>query len=183
MERKLFFVQLRRTISPSCRRGPTIRQFRQCWGGWHFPVGAQDQQAWYRSLKLDSLNQRLAIEEPKLGLVGTANIVSIDWQNRTAFHGMLIGDESVRGKGVALDAVMALMRFVFNEMGLFRLDSDIIEYNAASIKFYTEKAGWRREGVREGWFFRNGRRWDKVIVGITADEYRDHSHKTGYWQD
>lgn len=141
-------------------------------GGWHFPVGLSDQRRWFEGLRFDSNNQRFAVEADGLGLVGTANLVSIDWQNRTAFHGMMLGNPEVRGKGIARDVVMTVMRYAFEELDLFRLDGDMIEYNVASLKLYTEKCGWRREGERVGWFHRGGRRWNKIIVGVTRDDYR-----------
>lgn len=150
-------------------------------GGWHFPVGEQDQRKWYQGLNFNSDNQRFAIETPDMGLIGTANLVSIDWQNGTGFHGMLLGDKGVRGKGYALDTLMTLMRFAFEEVGLYRLDSDIIEYNVASLKFYLEKAGWKREGVKKGWYFRKGKRWDKIVVGVTKEDYENVCKVTGYW--
>ena len=150
-------------------------------GGWHFPVGEQDQKKWYQSLSFNSDNQRFAIETPDLGLIGTANLVSIDWQNGTGFHGMLLGDKDVRGKGYALDTLMTLMRFAFEEVGLYRLDGDMIEYNIASLKLYLEKAGWKREGVKKGWYFRKGKRWDKVVVGVTKEDYENVCKATGYW--
>lgn len=150
-------------------------------GGWHFPVGEQDQRKWYETLNLNSTNQRFAIATPDLGLIGTANLVSIDWQNRTAFHGMLLGKKDVRGKGYALDALMTLMRFAFDEVGLYRLDGDMIEYNIASLRLYLDKAGWKREGTKRGWYFRKGKRWDKIIVGITKNDYENLCEKTGYW--
>lgn len=142
-------------------------------GGWHFPISASDQRKWFESLSFSSTNQRFAIEFPGRGIVGTANLVSIDWQNRTAFHGMLIGDPSLKGKGVALDTVFSIMHYAFNELDLERLDTDIIEYNSRSLEFYTRKCGWKVEGVRPSWYFRKGRRWDKLIVGITRSQYEE----------
>ncbi len=150
-------------------------------GGWHFPVGEQDQKKWYQSLSFNSDNQRFAIETSDLGLIGTANLVSIDWQNGAAFHGMLLGDKDVRGKGYALDALMTLMRFAFEEVGLYRLDGDMIEYNIASLKLYLEKAGWKKEGIKKEWYYRKGRRWDKVVVGVTKEDYADICKVNRYW--
>jgi RimJ/RimL family protein N-acetyltransferase len=150
-------------------------------GGWHFPVSEQDQKKWFQTLRFDSNNQRFAIDTAEMGLIGTANLVSIDWQNGTAFHGMLLGDKNVRGKGYALDTLMTLMRFAFEEVGLYRLDGDMIEYNVASLKLYLEKAGWNKEGVKKGWYFRKGKRWDKVVVGVTRDDYKNLCDETKYW--
>jgi RimJ/RimL family protein N-acetyltransferase len=150
-------------------------------GGWHFPTSARDQQAWMASLSCQSTNQRFAIDAGELGLIGTANLVSIDWKNRNAFHGMLLGDKA-SGKGLALDTVMALMRYAFDELGLERLDGDMIEYNAPSLRLYLERCGWVREGVRERYYHRKGRWWDKVIVGITRERYLEHAAATRYWE-
>ena len=167
---------------PSLQKWSNDPSIQTMLGGWHFPVSEQDQEKWFKSLSFSSVNQRFAIEAPDLGLIGTANLVSIDWQNRNAFHGMLIGEKDVRGKGYALDTLMTLMKFVFDEMGLHRLDTDIIEYNKASLKFYLEKAGWKKEGVKKDWYFRGGRRWDKVVVGITKEDYEEHCKLTKYWE-
>ena len=150
--------------------------------GWHFPVSARDQLAWFNALDLRSSDQRFAIEHPEAGLVGTANLVSIDWVNRTATHGVMIGDPGQRRKGLAMDAVMAICRYAFDELGLHRLDSEIIEYNDVSQKFYIEKCGWRKEGVRPGWFFRKGRRWDSILIGIDRETYAGHAAKLRYWE-
>jgi RimJ/RimL family protein N-acetyltransferase len=151
--------------------------------GWHFPVSERDQLAWFNALDLRSSNQRFAVDHPDHGLVGTANLVSIDWANGTATHGVMIGEAAHRGKGIALDAVMALMRHAFDELRLHRLDSEIIEYNAASQRFYIDKCGWKKEGVRPGWFFRKGRRWDSILIGIDRTLYAEHAANLGYWAD
>src|SRR4051812_19405359 len=66
-------------------------------GGWRFASSMAQTQAWFDGLARDPLNQRFAIEVADAGLVGTANLVDIDWKNRNAFHGMMIGDPSMRG--------------------------------------------------------------------------------------
>ncbi len=109
----------------------------QYWlGGWQFPVGSEDQKKWAASLSIQSAHQRFAIETQELGLIGTANLVDIDWKNRHAHHGMMLGDINNRGKGYGVDTIMAMMRYAFDELGLERLDSTIIEYNSSSIRAY-----------------------------------------------
>jgi len=140
-------------------------------GGWHFPTNMNDTQKWFASLSVSSLNQRFSIHTEELGLIGTANLVDIDWKNKNAFHGMLLGDKEIRGKGFAVDTVMAIMKYAFEELGLNRLDGSIIEYNEASIKMYVGKCGWKREGIKRNWYFRNNRYWDCILVGVTREDY------------
>lgn len=154
----------------------------QYWlGGWHFPTNLDDQQKWYSSLSANSLHQRFIIETRDLGIIGTANLIDIDWKNRHAHHGMMLGDKEIRGKGYAVDTVMAIMKYAFEELGLVRLDGSMIEYNVASIKMYLGKCGWKEEGQKKNWYFRKNRFWNSIIVGITKEDYIEHIHNTRYW--
>jgi RimJ/RimL family protein N-acetyltransferase len=154
----------------------------QYWiGGWHFPASMEDQKKWFQGLSVNSLNQRFVIETKELGIIGTANLINIDWKNKNAHHGMLLGDKETRGKGFAIDTVMAVMKYAFEELGLNRLDGSMIEYNEASLKMYVEKCGWKREGIRRNWYFRKNRFWDSIIVGITREDYFDLISKNNYW--
>lgn len=146
-------------------------------GGWHFPTSMEDQKKWFSKLSANSLHQRFVIDTDELGIIGTANIVDIDWKNKNAFHGMLLGDKNIRGKGFGIDTVKAIMKYSFEELGLERLDGSIIEYNLASLKLYTEKCGWEIEGRKKKWYFRNNKFWDKIIVGITKDNYLNLSDR------
>lgn len=166
---------------PSLNRWANDPEIQHMLGGWHFPTSMRDQDAWFSSLNCKSVDQRFAIELPGLGMVGTANLVSIDWKNRNAFHGMMLGDKDIRGKGYGIDTIMAMMRYAFDELGLMRLDTDMIEYNYASLGVYINKCGWIEEGRRPEWFFRSGRTWDKVLVGTTRDRYREFVDANGYW--
>lgn len=150
-------------------------------GGWHFPTSMQDQKKWFERLSASSVDQRFAIHTEELGLIGTANLVDIDWKNRHAFHGMLLGSKELRGKGIGLDTVMAVMRYAFDELGLERLDGSMIEYNAASLKLYLTKCGWKEEGRQRNWYYRQGRFWDRILVGVTRNDYAELCAASNYW--
>lgn len=151
-------------------------------GGWHFPFGSLSTEKWIAGLNNNSLSDHVfAIEAPEIGLIGTANLVNIDWKNKNAHHGMMLGDRDIRGKGYGLDTVMAIMRYAFDELGLMRLDGDMVETNQRSVDFYLKSCGWVVEGRKKNWHFRKGRFHDKIIVGITADEYRELVERTNYW--
>jgi RimJ/RimL family protein N-acetyltransferase len=150
-------------------------------GGWHFPTNKIDQEKWFNSLSVNSLNQRFAIETVDLGLIGTANLVNIDWKNKNGHHGMLLGDRDIRGKGLGVDTVMAIMKYAFEELGLNRLDGSMIEYNEASLKLYIGKCGWKEEGRKRKWYFRKNKFWDSIIVGITKEDYYEFIQNNRYW--
>lgn len=147
----------------------------------HFPSSKEYHRTWFQNLKNDHDNQRLAIEAPGIGLIGLSSIINIDWRNNHAWHGVMLGDANIRGKGYGVDAVMATMRYSFEELHLERLDGSIIEYNAVSYSFYCNKLGWKEEGRRRNWHYRKGRYWDQIIVGITRQDYEQLVLDTKYW--
>lgn len=152
-------------------------------GGWHFPTSMRDTIAWWESLRPDSTQQRFAIEAPELGLIGTANLVDIDWKNNHAFHGMMIGNPDSRGRGLGVDTIMATMRYAFDELHFERLDGSMIAFNQRSVDVYCGKCGWKEEGRARNWYFRQGRYWDKLHVGVTRDDYRALIAQNHYWDE
>jgi len=146
----------------------------------HFPSSMDFHKRWFEDLKNDQFNQRLAIDAPSVGLVGLSSIFNIDWRNRHASHGIMIGNATNRGRGLGADAVMATMRYAFDEMHLARLDGSSIEYNTNSQTVYA-KLGWKEEGRRRNYYYRRGRYWDEVINGITKEDYDEFTKRTRYW--
>lgn len=150
-------------------------------GNIYFPSSMEFHKNWFKNLAADQLNQRLAVHAPELGLIGVSSIKNIDWRNNRAWHGLMLGDVDIRGKGYGIDAVMATMRYAFDEMHLQRLDGSIIEYNTTSYKFYCEKLGWKVEGTRRNYYFHKGKYWDQIVVGITHADYLELIDKNKYW--
>jgi RimJ/RimL family protein N-acetyltransferase len=151
-------------------------------GGWHFPSSMEYEKKWFASLQNDPLNQRFAIEVAEIGLIGTANLVEIDWKNNHAFHGMMLGDKETRGKGYGTDTIMAIMRYAFEELHMERLDTSMIEYNTVSLSVYCQKCGWKEEGRQRNWYFRKNRYWDRILVGITRADYFTLVAENKYWE-
>jgi RimJ/RimL family protein N-acetyltransferase len=150
--------------------------------GWHFPYSSLSTEKWVSATNNNNLSGHVfAVEVEGVGLIGTANLVNIDWKNRNAYHGMMLGDTNARGKGLGLDTVMAIMRYAFDELGMARLDTDMIETNTRSIDFYTNSCGWEIEGRRKNSFYREGKYFDKIVAGVTRDSYYNLVEKTGYW--
>lgn len=150
-------------------------------GGWHFPSNKAYMEQWFENLKNDQLNQRFAIETEEHGLIGTISLVDIDWKNNHGFTGLQLGDIDIRGKGYGIDAFMAIQKYVFEELHFERLDGTVIEYNEAGFGFITKHCGWKEEGRQRNWYFRKNRYWDRIIVGITREDYFELMKSNNYW--
>jgi len=148
--------------------------------GWSFPVSFSQQENWYSTYN-PSKELRLIIETETDGAVGYATLVNIDWKNRSATHGIKIADKQHRSKGVGTDAVMAIMKYAFEELQLMRLDGSWIADNLPSQNLYL-KCGWKVEGVKEFAVFKGNRYHDLCITGITRDMYFDLIERNKYWE-
>lgn len=147
-------------------------------GGWSFPIAKQEQRAWYERAVTDKKNLRFTVVIKETGeAIGMLNLVDIDWKNGSAFHGIRLKEN--KGKGYGTDAVMALMRYAFEELRLVRLDTSIIEFNIPSQGLY-KKCGWTIEGTKKKAIYREGRHHDSLIVGITNDDYYVVKERLGY---
>lgn len=157
-------------------------QTQDIMGGIHFPSSLDWHYKWFHNLKNEQLNQRYAIDTPDVGLIGLSTIINIDWRNNHAWHGIVLGDKNIRGKGYGFDTVMATLRYAFDELHLERLDGSMIEYNTASINLYLNKCGWKKEGIKKNYYYRRGRYWDQIIVGIMRHDYYELIEKNKYWE-
>ncbi len=148
--------------------------------GWAFPLSIEQQKQWFEKNIGDNRNFRFVIETPEDGAVGIATLVELDWKNRRAAHGIKLANKERRSKGIGTDAVMAIMRYAFDELGLHRLDGAWFDFNIASKAMYT-KCGWKVEGVRKEYVFKGGEWRDLTVVGVLESDYRKLIASNHYW--
>lgn len=141
--------------------------------GWSFPTSKFEQALWYEKAIIDKQNLKFAIQTKAGEIIGLATLGKIDWKNRKANHGIKLSKNAPRGQGYATDAVMAVMKYAFEELQLNRLEGSLFEQNVASKRLYT-KCGWVIEGKVRQSVFKNNEYRDEIILGILRDEYFDY---------
>jgi RimJ/RimL family protein N-acetyltransferase len=102
--------------------------------------------------------------------IGQIDIIRINWKNRVAEFGIVIGKKDVLGKGIGTDAIKLLQYFVFERLNLNRLQLSLHDYNERAYKCYL-KCGFIEEGRSRQSFFINGHYTDRIFMGILRDEY------------
>jgi RimJ/RimL family protein N-acetyltransferase len=145
----------------------------------YFPNSKNYHLNWIKKLEAEPLDQRFIVSFEEVP-IGISSLIEINWRNKRAWHGLMIGDTQNRKKGLGFDTVMATMRFAFDELGLHRLDGSILSTNTPSLNFY-KKLGWIEEGCRREWIFRHNEYLDEILVGITSDDYRKICIESNYW--
>jgi RimJ/RimL family protein N-acetyltransferase len=141
---------------------PEIRQFITR----VFPAMENDEKEWLERLHRHSDKEVVLIMET-LGHtpIGTMGIHGIDWRNRVATTGALIGEKSFWGKGYGTDAKMILLDYALNRLNLRKIMSRVYAFNKRSLA-YSLHCGYRIEGRLKESVFINGRYWDEYILGL-----------------
>lgn len=100
------------------------------------------------------------------GMFNLNEIMRGPFQN--AYAGWAINAE-VAGRGLATEGVRQLIHFAFDELGLHRVQANIIPRNVASVRV-AEKAGLRREGLALRYLRINGAWEDHAMYARTLED-------------
>lgn len=103
-------------------------------------------------------------------LIGTCTLYRIDRVHRRAEIGYILRRDQW-GRGLAHEALVALLGFAFGALGLHRLEADIDPRNAASIRL-VERLGFKREGHLRERYRIGGEIQDSFIYGLLEPEWR-----------
>ena len=150
--------------------------------GWSFPLSSYQQEKWFEAHYADQNNFRFIIDVDGIGGVGIATLTDIDWKNRRAEHGIKILSDENRGKGIGTDAVMAIMRYAFDELQLVRLNGGWFLDNKSSQNMYM-RCGWKEEGIRKKYVYQDGYYKDIMMAGIVAEDYYKMVEEKKYWNE
>jgi len=138
--------------------------------GWDFPVSLHSQIRWFESAEATSTRRLLVVDKENGQSIGLTGLWNIDWHNRSALSAVKLHPDLAQ-KGRGTDTIMATMAWAFTEVGLRRLYSSILSFNASSFGAYVKKCGWRVEGVEREAVFRNGQFVDLIRVAILDHEF------------
>ncbi len=81
-------------------------------------------------------------------------------------------DEQLAGHGLAGEAVVIVLRYAFEELGLHRVEIAIVPRNLPSRRV-VDKLGLREEGIAVGFLEIDGNWEDHVRYAITSEEWQE----------
>lgn len=110
-------------------------------------------------------------------VIGSCCLFDFEWNNGRAELGFVLL-RRLWGQGLMREALVTLIDFAFEGLGLRRLEADVDPRNEASL-ILLERLGFRREGLlRERWNV-GGELQDAVFLGLLAREYRRQADQGG----
>ncbi|MES1227571.1 MAG: GNAT family protein [Armatimonadota bacterium] len=134
-----------------------------------FPMSKLEERKFFEHACLKHEHEvRFAIETLEGRHIGFSGIHQIDWINRSALTGSLIGNPDDWGKGYGSDAAAIRAWYCFEVLNLRLLKSGCLNGNVASRKM-SEKLGFKEYGRLPEAVYRNGEYRDEVFLYLTRE--------------
>lgn len=153
---------------PEVRRGISI----------YLPFSTVDEEHWFeRMQELPQYEHPLVIEVRQAGKaetwvpIGDIGFHKVDWRNRSAEFGIVIGDKAYWNQGYGTEAVKLIVCYGFQSLNLNRIFLRVFANNPRAIRAY-EKAGFTREGCLRQAEFQEGMYIDVFFMSILRSEWQ-----------
>lgn len=91
--------------------------------------------------------------------IGTISLNGIDWINRRAEVGYMIGQTSHWGCGIATEIIGLISDYAFNRLGLRKVEAGVVDGNVGSVKAL-EKNNFKKYGTVPQEYFLEGKYLD-----------------------
>lgn len=130
------------------------------------------QEQWFASLINDRSCIHYAVDVADGGwyIIGTVNLTHIDWINRHAELGILIGEAEWQRKGVALKAMILIHEIAFYTLGMKSVRLEVYDYNERAVKLF-EEFGYRFIGGIRCAKYHNGAYTNALIMDMLREEW------------
>lgn len=104
-------------------------------------------------------------------MIGRIVLADIEDEWKAEIWRIYIADTALRGRGLGKEAMIAMMKYCFEELNLKRLYLDHYTGNPAS--FLYQSLGFKYEGVLRDNCRKNGRLYDVHLMSMLASEYAE----------
>lgn len=139
--------------------------------GWNLPISSIEQTNWIKSYKNTSSNIRLMIELSNGATIGMISLTDIDMKNRTAAINYKIESYNRnRIKNDMHDAIIGILTYAFDELGLETITSTILADNVFSLKL-ARKMGFVEEGRLRKRIYKCGEHKDQIVTSLLKNEF------------
>lgn len=137
-------------------------------------INERQQHAWYDKIFTDPAIKMYLIKNKTFPeeSVGVCGLTSIDLYNRHAEFSLYIAPE-FQGKGYSKNALRTLLTHAFNTLNLNLVWGEVFEDNKANEIF--KSIGFKHEGVRRDFYFREGKYLDAHLYSIKSGEFFSRS--------
>jgi len=143
----------------------------------HLPISQAQEEKWFERNQQAGDMQAWAIDAQPADMavgpwvhIGGCGLHEIDWRNRHAELGIVIGARDYWNRGYGTDSVATLAGWGFNTLNLHRLFLRVYADNTRAIRCY-EKVGFQHEGRLRQDNYANGAYRDTLLMGLLRADW------------
>ncbi|HET8521631.1 MAG TPA: GNAT family protein [Thermomicrobiales bacterium] len=144
------------------------------------PMTTEAEAGWFESQSRSDDALFTIYERATWRPVGNTGLHRIDYRNRTATFGIMIGEPDSRGKGYGTETARLMLDYAFTALGLHNVMLTVYAFNLAAQRAY-QKAGFREIGRRRESRLMGGKFWDEIFMDCIASEF-ESPHLTTVFQ-
>ena len=145
------------------------RRDEEIWGmlgGPKYFVSEAYEKKWIQNEIFDSKDVKLAICLTENNQhIGNVYFTEINYINQSCHSHILIGDKKYWGRGLAGEALLLGIEYMFRERNIHRFEAKILENNVASVKMH-QKCGYEIEGLLRRSVYKDGQFQNQFVMGF-----------------
>ncbi|AZU64560.1 GNAT family N-acetyltransferase [Neobacillus mesonae] len=155
-------------------------QFMLQWSGptFEYPLTESQLEKYIENANSENAEAMIykVIESETGKVIGHISLGRIDQKHKSARIGkVLIGDQSVRGKGIGQQMINEILKIAFEELHLHRVSLGVFDFNTSAITCY-EKAGFIKEGLLRDSSKNGDEYWSQWEMSILENEWQEMKH-------
>ena len=141
------------------------------------PMSRIEEERWYENMINQPPSEHVLVIEAKhenkstdWHAIGTCQFTRIDWRNRSAEVGIMIGEKTFWDHGFGTEAMGLLLAHGFDTLNLHRVWLQVYDKNQRAIRAY-EKAGFIHEGSFRQAHYQHGQYYNVHLMSVLKPEW------------
>lgn len=131
-------------------------------------IGLNEHLGWISRLKEDNTKIIFVVLDDEMNLLGVVSVSAIDLKHKRADWAYYLTENSRGGLGSVIE--YALIDFVFNRLGIQKLNCEVIEGNSSVVKLH-KKFLFKEEGFRRSNIFKDKKFIGVHLLGLTREDW------------
>jgi RimJ/RimL family protein N-acetyltransferase len=150
-----------------------IEQFRRCFREVR-ELNLLNQERWLERISGSANDFMFVISDLGSGdPIGVCGLVYVNWVIRSADVSFYIGKDElyIDDDGLAQEAAELLLTYGFHSINLHKLWTELYEFDAKKITFFTKQLGFKLDGILRDNAFEGGRYHNSHIYSLLEGEF------------
>jgi RimJ/RimL family protein N-acetyltransferase len=142
------------------------------------PMSRFEEEQWFDTMIKNPASEHVLVIEIKdtstnqdYRPIGTCQFHNLDWRNRSAEIGIMIGEKMFWDQGYGTGTMRLMLKHGFEVLNLNRIWLQVIAKNTRGIRAY-EKAGFTFEGQYRQAHYQHGEYFDVHLMSVLRNEWQ-----------